>query len=513
MQRPLITSKNLREKLVQPENESVSVSQQMHNNTGPTATTASVAVADIDEVKHDFEPQPLLQSAPVGIVKPQSVAVVDGSGNNDSEALIKSTPTDNASDSKSTKKDVKRTKRLEKKRLKQQEKQLKKLNKKLKKQKSDETIKNNNNKTNSSSKLNDGKRDTIQNDSTGKVASSDEAFQSNLKHRLPSNIPNDPNVPRAKSKSPSNVKFVFDTIENDSDGTSQNHNQSTELHSEKDIGIHDINANASSNGTIVEFKSNGDYDLLPLIQVEKSADDVLDSDFAAESTTHEKIDGNGNVIAVVRSHTASDSATTLPISCSSSDSIPFIDDSPNPRRATSIPIESHKNLYDGRYITLQPRNIGTQSMIYARKLEKPLPIAFKIPTKRDQFDKSAQILYQSLKESIDHHFERAVHLHNKLCQVCHEFLLVPDECYKCLTCGLVCHHTCTLPQVRKHQFDSSISLREKQLVQQLSLVYHFYSKRVSWLNSLKGFNFRLIQQMTLLSTFRYVKTPIQISFS
>lgn len=448
LQRPLISSKNLHQKLVQPENESISVSQ--HNNIGSPATVAKVAIAGIDEVERDVEPQPLLQSAPVGIVKPQSVVAVDGNGNDDSEALIKSTPTDSAS-GKSTKKDIKRTKRLEKKRLKQQEKQLKKLNKKIKKQKSNDKNKNNNNniKSNSSTKLNDGKHDAIENDTTGKVASTNEAIQSNLKNRLPSSIPNDPNVPRAKSKSPSNVKFVFDTIENDSD-EAQNHNQSMELHSHKDNGIRDINANANTMDMMHERKTNGDYDLLPLIQVEKSADDAVGSDFAVESTTHEKIDNNGNAIAIVRSHTTSGSAATLPISCSSSDSLPFIDDSPNPRRAASIPIESHKNLHDGRFITLQPRNIGTQSMVYARKLEKPLPIAFKIPTKRDQFDKSAQILYQSLKESIDHHFERAVHLHNKLCQVCHEFLLVPDECYKCLTCGLVCHHTCTLPQVRKY---------------------------------------------------------------
>lgn len=458
-------------KLVQPENESISVSQQMHNNIGSPTSVASVAIAEIDEVERDVEPQPLLQTAPVGIVKPQSVAAVGDNGNDDSEALIKSTPTDNAS-SKTTKKDIKRTKRLEKKRLKQQEKQLKKLNKKIKKQKTNEKFKNNNNKSNSSSKLNDGKRDAIQNDTTGKVATSNEAIQSNLKNRLPSSIPNDPIVPRAKSKSPSNVKFVFDTIENDSD-EAQNHNQSTELHSHKDIGIQDINANANTNGMMHESKSNGDYDLLPLIQVEKSGDDAVDSDFAVESTTHEKIDSNGNVIAMVRPHTASGSVATLPISCSSSDSLPFIDDSPNPRRAASIPIESYKNLHDGRFITLQPRNIGTQSMIYARKLEKPLPIAFKIPTKRDQFDKSAQILYQSLKESIDHHFERAVHLHNKLCQVCHEFLLVPDECYKCLTCGLVCHHTCTLPQVRKNPFHLSILLREKK---------HKSMNNLSWLS-------------------------------
>lgn len=440
LQRPLIiTSENLHKKLVQPENESVSVSQlQMHSN---------VAIADINEVERDIEPQPLLQSAPNDIVKPQTaVAAVRINDNDDSEALIKSTG--NVASNKSTKKDIKRTKRLEKKQLKQQAKQLKKLNKKIKKQK------NNNNKSNSSNRLNDGKHNTTTNTTTGKTVITNEAFQSNLKNSLPSSKPIDPNVPRAKSKSPSNVKFVFDTIENDNNAA-QNRNQSINGQSHTDIDIHDVNANPKVNDMMMmsECKSNGDYDSLPLIQVEKSTEDVVDSDFAVDSTTHEKIDSNGNVIAMARSNIAADYTTTsLPISCSSSDSFPFIDDSPNPRRAASIPIESHKNLHDSRFITLQPRNIGTQSMIYARKLEKPLPIAFKIPTKRDQFDKSAQILYQSLKVSIDHHFERAVHLHNKLCQVCHEFLLIPDECYKCLTCGLVCHHNCTLPQVRINQF-------------------------------------------------------------
>lgn len=440
LRRPLITSKHLHEKLVQPENESVCVTQQMHNNVGSSATIASVPTADINEVERDVEPQLLRasQSTAIEIVKPQSV--------DDSEALIKPTSTDTAS-SKSTKKDIKRTKQLEKKRLKQQQKQLKKLNKKIKKQKRSE--KNNNDNSNSSSRLNDGKPDTINNDTTDETKSTNEAFQSNLKKRLPSSLPNDPSVPRAKSKSPVNVKFAFDTIENDGDAA-QNPNQSF-VYSHKNIGIHDVNAaNTNANGKMNECKSNGDYDSLPLIQVEKSIDDVVDCGFAIETKTHEKIDSNGNVVAMVRSHTTATTTTTttLPISCSSSDSIPFIDDSPNPRRAASIPIESNKNLHDDRFITLQPRNIGAQSMIYARKLEKPLPIAFKIPTKRDQFDKSAQILYQSLKESIDHHFERAAHLQNKLCQVCHEFLLVPDI-VKCLTCGIVCHHTCTLPQVRR----------------------------------------------------------------
>lgn len=392
LQKPLITSKHLHEKLVQPENDDAVVdAQPLLNN----------AVA-IDNSRCEVErPLQASQSA-IDLAKPpQSESACD------SEPLVKPSVS-----SKSMKKDIKRTKRLEKKRLKQQQKQLKKLNKKIKKQK--------NNEKNNNDKENDGKHETT----TEPTQTTHETLQSNLKpNRLLTFQA--PIVPRAKSKSPVNVTFAFDTIENGNDVANNRDGSGGGggIHSHKDDG---------------DRKSNGDYDSLPLIQVEKSADEV-DSDFAIESN-NENIDGNGNVVMIRTSH------NVLPISCSSSDSIPFIDDSPNPRRATSIPIESHKNLHDSRFITLQPRNIGAQSMIYARKLEKPLPIAFKFPTKRDQFDKSAQILYQSLKESIDHHFERAAHLHSKLCQVCHEFLLVPDA-VKCLTCGLVCHHTCTLPQV------------------------------------------------------------------
>lgn len=418
LQKPLITSEHLHEKLVQPETDAVGVSQppplQLHNN--------AIAVAVDNNISECEAERPLQAASPSAIdfAKPQSDSACD------SVPLVN--PTTDISSTKSMKKDIKRTKRLEKKRLKQQKKQQKQLQKKIKKQKDNE--KNNNRQEN-------GEDQNETNFITNQPMH--ETPQSNLKNRLQTF--QEPTVPRAKSKSPVNVTFAFDTIDSASDAAANNHHHHHHqqqlnriVHLHNDIGdINDSNANGMSD----DRKSNGDYDSLPLIQVEKSADDI-ESDFATDSNA-EKMDGNGNVV-VVTSH------TVLPISCSSSDSIPFIDDSPNPRRATSIPIDTRQNLHDSRFITLQPRNIGAQSMIYARKLEKPLPIAFKIPTKRDQFDKSAQILYQSLKESIDHHFERAAHLHNKLCQVCHEFLLVPDA-VKCLTCGLVCHHTCTLPQV------------------------------------------------------------------
>lgn len=400
LQKPLITSKHLHEKLVQPENDAVGVSQQpLHNN------------ANIDNISATETERALQTSQSANdLAKSQTDAV------GDSEPLVPETKSTKAAtktsvSSKSMKKDIKRTKRLEKKRLKQQQKLLQKLQKKTKKEKNNNKIK------------------EATTDDASKTPN--ETLQSNLKNRLQSF--QEPTVPRTKSKSPVNVTFAFDTIENGYDANSQR--QTIILHhSHKDI---DNRITAAANANTLpndDGKSIGEYDSLPLIKVEKSADDV-DSDFAVDAN-HPKIDGNGNVMVHM----------PLPISCSSSDSIPFIDDSPNPRRAGSLPIEPYRNLHDSRFITLQPRNIGAQSMIYARKLEKPLPIAFKFPTKRDQFDKSAQILYQSLKQSIDHHFDRVAHLHNKLCQVCHEFLLVPDA-VKCLTCGIVCHHSCTLPQV------------------------------------------------------------------
>lgn len=424
LQRPLITSKHLHEKLIQPENEAVGVSQPMHNYaiaTGGAVAVVAVTHNDDDDdannlATNDTEKTPQASQSPIDLARQQLDSACD------SEPLVKDT---SIASSKSMKKDIKRTKRLEKKRLKQQLKQQQKLSKKLKKQKNNE--KNNN-------KIENGSKDET-NDTSNKP---NQTLQSNLKNS--SQLFQEPTVPRAKSKSPVNVTFAFDTIENSGDANNHGRN----AHSHKDIVQIDNHAGDHSNGLTNERLSTGVYDSLPLIQVEQLVNDVQRSSAAATTAFpiephSDQIDGNGNVVA--------NTASALPISCSSSDSIAFIDDSPNARRATSIPIEMHRNLHDGRFITLQPRNIGAQSMIYARKLEKPLPIAFKIPTKRDQFDKSAHILYQSLKESIDHHFERSAHVHNKLCQVCHEFLLVPDAVVKCLTCGLVCHHTCTLPQV------------------------------------------------------------------
>lgn len=173
---------------------------------------------------------------------------------------------------------------------------------------------------------------------------------------------------------------------------------------------------------------NGNYDILPLIRIEHDLHlfnghhqrpqhlQFLETNLDTDDVENNNICDQHKAICFTRS----------------SDSIPFIDESPR-RTAPG-------NYHDARFITIQPQNIGSQSYVYARKIEKIHTM--KVP-KREQFDKSAQILYQSLKESIDHHFERVVgSVESKLCQVCHEFLLVP-ETVKCLTCGLVCHHSCT----------------------------------------------------------------------
>lgn len=405
MQSPLITSNHLREKFIQPENVAIE-SSQPHRN--PIIENAATAQEQANEIS----------SSPA-----------------DSSSLSKEANNSNKS-KKLLKKDIKRNKRLEKKRLKQQQKQQKQLAKINKKAK-----KNQNNERNNQKKGNSRNSATTGNDNETNSKTNLKRSQSPLV-QLPT-VP-----PAAKSKPLPSVKFAFDTIDNEPE-TSR-----TEAIIVHDACTVDANAividdenqmqcdNKQKRSTATRH-SNGEYDVLPLIKIEKS-DDFVDGHFVHQNNdddfagAEEKlVDQNGNTI------------NNEPVRGSSSETIPFIDDESlhYARRAHSVPIEQHGNLYTSRFITLQPQNIGTQSVIYARKMEKPLPLASKLPPKRDPFDnKSADILYQSLKESIDHHFERAARLNSRLCQVCHEFLLVP-EAVKCLTCGLVCHHSCTLQQV------------------------------------------------------------------
>lgn len=403
MQRPLITPNHLHEKLVQPETETP-------NDVQPLLQSQLQSQSQENRNDHNA-----------------SVIEIENDSSCASKNQSDSSKADNKS-SKYLKKDIKTSKRLEKKRLKQQL----KLEKKSKKNKNNEkTNKNKNNNDNDNDNGN-RKKETTTNDNN--------RLQSNLKKRS-SPFNQEPTVPSVKTKSSVNVKFAFDTIDNSNETNNPEPVDQLTHSTCTDIVVIE-HSNANNNGFVQITNNsnnvnNGEYDTLPFIKVEKSIDDtngMVDVNVDAIGTIRDGRDGNGNILI------------PLPISCSSSDSIPCMDDSPNFRRATSVPIETHTNLHDSRFITLQPRNIGAQSVIYARKLEKPLPITINIPPKRDQFDKSAQILYQSLKESIDHHFERSSLITSKLCQVCHEFLLVP-EAVKCLTCGLVCHHSCTISQV------------------------------------------------------------------
>lgn len=432
LQRPLITAKNLHEKRIQPENDPVNVPV-----TQPKPQQLNINDNNVVSTIDDENSQQTFNTSTSEIQCREYPIETICDDNRQHKDAINST-------SKSIKKDIKRNKRLEKKRLKQQQKQLKKLNKKLKKQKNPNNETNNNNDANNEPDKKSNKN-----------------LPSNLKKRSQAHDIELPTVPSSsscsnKTKSTANVKFVFDAIDNSN--ATNNHEQSNQNDDETithnyirtDIVViesYNENNNDDTTATHNENNNSGDYDSLPVIKVEPSTDNI-DGSFNIQCNNNEIYDGNGNVIATAA--TTTNAISLPPISCSSSDSIPFIDDSPNPRRATSVPIEQRRNLHDSRFITLQPRNIGAQSIIYARKIEKPIPIVIKIPPKRDLFDKSAQILYQSLKESIDHHFERAAHLNSKLCQVCHEFLLVPDA-IKCLTCGLVCHQSCILPQVSFHK--------------------------------------------------------------
>lgn len=412
LQRPLITPNHLHKKLVQPETET----------------------------PNDIQPllQPQLQSQENRNDHNASVIEID----NDSSCASKNQSDPSKADNKASKylkKDIKTSKRLEKKRLKQLQKQQLKLEKISKKNKNNEKYNDNDN----------CKKETTTNDNN--------RLQSNLKKRS-SRFNHEPTVPSVKTKSTVNVKFAFDTIDNSNETNNPEPvDQLTHLTCTDIVAIENSNANNGfvqiTNNNNSNNGNNGEYDTLPLIKVEKSTDDTdgmvdINVDVIGIRDGRDVRDGNGNILIP---------NTALPISCSSTDSIPFMDDSPNFRRATSVPIETHKNLHDSRFITLQPRNIGAQSVVYARKLEKPLPITINIPPKRDQFDKSAQILYQSLKESIDHHFERSSLITSKLCQVCHEFMLVP-EAVKCLTCGLVCHHSCTISQVCFNLFSIFVKL-------------------------------------------------------
>lgn len=159
---------------------------------------------------------------------------------------------------------------------------------------------------------------------------------------------------------------------------------------------------------------NGNYDELPLIKVDKTK---ITNPFDA---TEEN--GRAQFI-VVETERELHAVDVHALSRASSDSIPFIDQSPC-HQLNAVRTEAGD--------TLSARNDAADTKQTKIQHEK-----------RDQ---SPQILYQSLKKSIDHHFERIEQLEHKLCQVCHEFL-VATEAFKCLTCGIICHRMCTSEEV------------------------------------------------------------------
>ncbi|KAJ6640125.1 hypothetical protein Bhyg_12874 [Pseudolycoriella hygida] len=247
-----------------------------------------------------------------------------------------------------------------------------------------------------------------------KEKQNNKAKPSNLKKQLPSTSTTNPNnVENDKiSKQLTNVKFTFEV--NDSRNGKRKENghdddekigllsekETTKKVAEKQVEKREQQLNAN----------NGNYDELPLIRIEEFGD-VTDGTQAIPTKSE---------------HFSK-----------SSESIPFIDESPRH--------QPQPNLFETRYITIEPQNVGSQSSKNTsnnNNVSKIESIHTSVVPKREQFDKSAQILYQSqIQLPVAHHFEMVQRLDVKLCQVCHEFLLEPNS-VRCLTCGFVCHERC-----------------------------------------------------------------------
>ncbi len=255
-----------------------------------------------------------------------------------------------------------------------------------------------------------------------KEKQNNKAKPSNLKKQLPSSSTTNPNnVENDKiSKQLTNVKFTFEV--NDSHNEKRKKNDDDD--DEDKIGLL-----AQKETTHVDEKegkkqqeeqlndNNGNYDELPLIRIEEFGDAT---------------DGSQQQIPNKSEHSFS----------KSSESIPFIDESPRH--------QPQPNLFETRYITIEPQNIGSQSSKNTsnnNNISKIESIHTSVVPKREQFDKSAQILYQSqIQLPVAHHFEMVQRLDVKLCQVCHEFLLEPKS-VRCLTCGFACHESCVATKV------------------------------------------------------------------
>lgn len=165
------------------------------------------------------------------------------------------------------------------------------------------------------------------------------------------------------------------------------------------------NAASGAGAARDEVDNNGNYDVLPLIKFQSAAEPHAGIQF--NFTDDDKDD---HAVLAVDVHA---------FSRTSSGSIPFIDQSPR-RHIAPPPTEA---------VAIEPENRGDER-----------------PTSASEPKHSPPVLYQSLKQSVDHHFEAVDRLEHKLCQVCHEFIVVA-EAIKCLTCGLVCHQSCAAQQV------------------------------------------------------------------
>ncbi|XP_037026523.1 uncharacterized protein LOC119067561 isoform X2 [Bradysia coprophila] len=248
-----------------------------------------------------------------------------------------------------------------------------------------------------------------------KEKQNNKAKPSNLKKQLPSSTTTNPNnVENDKiSKQLTNVKFTFEV----NDTHNEKRKESDGGLEEDKIRPSSVQSETKKREEKIEEKQDqplndksGNYDELPLIRIEEFADNTDDSQQLPKKSEHFS---------------------------KSSESIPFIDESPRH--------QPQSNLFETRYITIEPQNIGSQSSKNPsnnNNIGKIESIHTSAVQKREQFDKSAQILYQSqMQLPVAHHFEMVQRLDVKLCQVCHEFLLEPKS-VRCLTCGFVCHESC-----------------------------------------------------------------------
>lgn len=252
-----------------------------------------------------------------------------------------------------------------------------------------------------------------------KEKQNNKAKPSNLKKQLPSSTTTNPNnVENDKiSKQLTNVKFTFEV--NDTHNEKRKGNDDGV--EEEKIGLLVQNETTKTEEKIEEKQDqplndkNGNYDELPLIRIEEFGDNTDGIPQMPKKSEHFS---------------------------KSSESIPFIDESPRH--------QPQSNLFETRYITIEPQNIGSQSSKNTsnnNNIGKIESIHTSAVQKREQFDKSAQILYQSqIQLPVAHHFEMVQRLDVKLCQVCHEFLLEPKS-VRCLTCGFVCHESCVATKV------------------------------------------------------------------